>query len=625
LKFGLSEKICLTLTALLVAAVSSARGGEIDDSQTIGLFSDEKPALATSPIPRPISRIAENVTVITADDILRLNAHTLAEVLQTVPGIQLDINLRTPSTFTFFNVQGALSTTVLVLVDGIRQNDYDQNMANPSLIPVQQIERIEIIKGAASGSWGSALGGVINIVTKSAKPDKAVSGVLSSSIGSRFTSDSRAELSGTKERVGYYLTAGHLRSDGLQPNSGTRMENLYGKLSYALPGEGNLTLGGSHIAAEPGLDEGVSPRRGFVHDNGENRRDYGFLKLQQPLTDKLGFEIQGYATGRDDREKFGGHDGGGNIVFFDTFAVQDATRGVNASLSWGDERQNIVAGGEYGHVHGKFLSVTDGEPPVYDHSWDRYAAYLNGTYSIGELSILPGIRFDSTGLWGDYTSYSLGLTYQLGQQTTLRAYAANGFSIPMLALDTGIQKVRTVQGGIETGVVPFLWLKGTYFFNTVRNSESLGLIANVTTTDQDRQGVELEVRTDPVYGVSLAGAYTYLYAEDVKSGQQLQTNSQQSVPPHLYKLAVNYDNVPLGLRGALTGSGVIWNAPQGYPASAKGIIWDLNLSWRPGVKSALTPELFFSAHNLFDGVQTTNTILYTNASRWYEGGARLWF
>lgn len=625
MKVGLSDKICFALTALLVATASTACGGETDDSQTIGLFSDDMPALATSPLPRPVSRIAENVTVITADDILRLNAHTLAEVLQTVPGIQLDINLRTPTTFSFFNIQGALNTTVLVLVDGIRQNDYDQNMVSPGLIPVQQIERIEIIKGAASGSWGSALGGVVNVVTKSANPERAVSGLLSSSVGSRFTSDSRAELTGTGNRIGYYLSAGHFRSDGLSANTATSMENVYGKLSYLLPGQGTVMLGVSHVGVAGGMDEGVLPPVGFVHDNSENSHSYGFLKVQKPLAHDLALEILGYGSGRDDQLKLGGHDDHGNNAFFNNFAVRDTTSGINANLFWGDNRNNLVAGGEYGHVSASSLDLMSSAAPFYDRSWNRFAAYGNGSYSIGELAVLPGVRLDSTGLWGNRMSYTLGLTYQLAVDTTLRAYAAHGFSIPMLAQDTGIQKVKTVQAGVETGRVPFLWLKATYFFNMLRNSESAGELQNVTTTNQDRQGVELEGRSAPFFGVSLAAAYTYLYAENSDTGERLQSNGQQSVPPQVYKLAVNYDNALLGLRGILTGSGVAWNATPGYHARAKGIIWDLNLSWRPAVKSTLTHELFFSAHNLFDGIQTTNTTLYTNASRWYEGGARVWF
>ncbi len=117
---------------------------------------------------RPISKIAENTTVITAEQIALLNAHTLADVLQTVPGVQLDV-LQTPGGFTDFNIQGSFTgySHILVLIDGVQQNNQVQGMGFPNLIPVQQIERVEIIKGAASGSWGQALGGVVNVVTKS--------------------------------------------------------------------------------------------------------------------------------------------------------------------------------------------------------------------------------------------------------------------------------------------------------------------------------------------------------------------------------------------------------------------------------------------------------------------------
>jgi vitamin B12 transporter len=621
LQFGRLIKISGALLGLLTAAVPAAWGWQTEDGQTIGLFTGEETADSSPPLPRPTSQIAENVTVITCDDIARLNAHTLAEVLQTVPGIQLEFNLRTPSSFTFFALQGALNSTVLVLIDGIRQNDFDQNFAAPGLIPVQQIERVEIIKGAASGSWGSALGGVINIVTKSPNPERPASGRVSATLGSRFTADTIGELSGTKDRFGYYLTAGHLRSDGLTPNTATNMNNLYGKLSYALPGSGTATLGVSHLTARPGLDEADTAAWGFVHDNNQYTRSYGFLKIQQPLGNKLRLDFQGYATDREDHTKYGGRNEEGAITFFNDYAVKDRTQGLNTSLSWGDRKKSLVTGIEYVHGHGSSRDQLSSDPAFYDRSWDSFAWYGNGSYSIGDLTVLPGVRFDHTGLSGDKPSYTLGLTYQLTEKTTLRAYAAQGFSLPMLLADTGIQKVRTVQGGVETGAVPYLWLKGTYFFNALRNNQSNG---DGKATNQTRQGIEIEARSTPFFGLALSGGYTFLYAKDSDSGQRLQTDSNQTVPPHLVKLALNYDQVDLGLRGALTGNYVVWNAAPDSPVSSSGI-WDLHLNWQLNPENALSPELFFSAHNLFDGVQTTNTILYNNASRWYEGGARFKF
>lgn len=610
------QKLIIALLAsLLCSALPVFADDELD---TLG-FTDapEETLVSTSRILRPTSKIAENITVITADDIVSLNAHTLAEVLQTVPGIQLDY-LRTPSSFTYFNIQGALSTTVLVLIDGIRQNDFDQNGIWVGLIPVQQIERVEIIKGAASAVWGPALGGVINIITKTPNPERAASGMVSGSIGSKFTADSRAELSGTKERLGYYLTAGNLRSDGFSPNTATNLKNLYGKLVYTLPGNGTVTLGMSHLAATPGLDDD-----GFYHDNNEYRRNNGFLKFQQPLSARLNLDLDGYFTNRDDHTIWGERDTQGTIHSTNDWTVRDASRGANARLTWGDSEQSLVAGFEYAHARASSTDQLSSGPPIYDRSWDRWALYGNGAYTIGRLTILPGLRRDHNGVADNSTSYTLGATYQLAETTTLRAYGAKGFTLPTARNQTNsLQKIQTIQGGIESGVVPYVWLKGTYFYNTLRDSESVG---DITITNEDRQGFEIEARTTPLFNLSLTSGYTYLYAKNSDSGERLQSNSGQSVPPHTVKLALNYDKSDLGLRGTLTGNYVWWNAADDTPAADAGMIWDLHLNWKVRPKSDLSPELFFSGHNLFNGVQTTNTTLYKNASRWFEGGVRVNF
>jgi vitamin B12 transporter len=128
-----------------------------------------------------------------------------------------------------------------------------------------------------------------------------------------------------------------------------------------------------------------------------------------------------------------------------------------------------------------------------------------------------------------------------------------------------------------------------------------------------------------LFGVSLTGGYTYLDARDSDTGQRLHTNSSQSVPPHTVKVALNYDNRELGLRGTVTGNYVWWNRDESSAASDTGMIWDAHLNWRIKSWYGLTPELFFSARNLFNGIQTTDTELYRNAGRWFEGGMRVKF
>ena len=597
------------------------RGEEADEVISAFGLTDDQP-VSTSHFPRVSSKTAENVTVITADDISRINAHTLSDVLQTVPGIQMD-SMRTPGSFAFFNIQGALNTTVLVLVDGIRVNDLDQNMAIPGMIPVQQIERIEIIKGAASAAWGSALGGVVNIITKSPDPERQAAGMVSGSLGTRLSSDSRAELSGTIKDFGYYLTAGNLHSNGLLPNNQNNENNLYSKFIYHLPSNGTATFGLSYLTAKPGLDQvaiaGDNPVT--YHDNFQHRRTNGFLKVSQPLAPRLSLDIDGHFSELDDHTKWGTLDNG-VVAFSNDYNVRESGRGTDTRLTWGDNRQNLAAGFEYSHTLSRTSDLLHPGATDPRRNFDRYGVYANGAYSIGDLTILPGIREDFTGITGDNLSYTLGATYQLAASTLLRTYAAKGFSLPIISQQGALQKINTVQAGIETEAVTYLWLKGTYFYNTLRDSQSGG--SNWTVTNQNRQGFEVESRTVPVAGFSLNSGYTFLYVTDADTGERLKTNSQQSVPPHNVKLALNYDNTIYGLRGALTGNYVWWNG-AGSTASDKGTIWDLHLTWKVKPSSELSPEIFFSGHNLFDSNQTVDTVFATGAPRWFEGGVRYRF
>ena len=134
---------------------------------------------------RPASQIAENVTVITTDEIRNLHAHTLDEVMQTVPGFQF-FQMRTPGTPAVYSLAGSTSRHVQVLLDGVPQNLLGADeTAELGMLPVQRIERIEIIKGAASVSWGSALGGAINVITREPDHERKISGTAAASAGAR--------------------------------------------------------------------------------------------------------------------------------------------------------------------------------------------------------------------------------------------------------------------------------------------------------------------------------------------------------------------------------------------------------------------------------------------------------
>jgi vitamin B12 transporter len=184
---------------------------------------------------KPISQVAENMVVVTAKDIADMNAHNVAEVLRRVPGLFVDLTTSDFGSGSNLSIQGAYDRQVTVLLDGVVWNFLAGGNAEVGSIPVQIIDRIEIIKGPASSAWGSALGGVINIITKNAGDSARPKGMLSASYGQKNSQDLNAELYGKGGAVGYYLYAGRQASDGLLNDRSYQRNSFYGKLTAPPP------------------------------------------------------------------------------------------------------------------------------------------------------------------------------------------------------------------------------------------------------------------------------------------------------------------------------------------------------------------------------------------------------
>lgn len=116
--------------------------------------------------------IPASVSVLTADDLVARNVLALDDALQYVPGVQLtgnEVNIRGSSGFSYNT-----GSRILLLVDGMPMLSPDAERIPFELIPVHQIERIEVLKGPGSSLYGGgALGGIIHILTKTypSKPE----------------------------------------------------------------------------------------------------------------------------------------------------------------------------------------------------------------------------------------------------------------------------------------------------------------------------------------------------------------------------------------------------------------------------------------------------------------------
>jgi len=618
---------CFFILHVMLLGFTPLHAGATDvsaDLFPLGISANDSIIVTTSRIPRPISKVAENVTVITAEQIAVLNAHTLADVLQTVPGIQLQYT-RTPGNVPVFNLQGKWSGNVQLLLDGVPQSELANNFKDPGSIPAHYIERIEIIKGAASAAWGPALAGVVNVITKSPAPERKFGGSAFASYGERGTSDLQLEATGTLDRFGYYLSGNTLHSRGHLLNNGVNNRNLFGKFTHDLPGNGLLTLGLDYRDTDRDTVATPDPSLDY-RENITNEYFTGYLSLTQSLGEKLSLDLlyrEWHQNMRNVQRNFSstGYWAVGNNT--------QSVRGGSARLSWGDSLRSLVGGAEYEHarisLHNDYDSDWDlvlDTPDDQFKRMDRYGIFANGSWTIGDLTILPGIRYDRVSVTTDNLSYTLGATYQLTDSTTLRAYYADAYSLPFALMAEEVQTVNTLQAGFESTAIPHLWLKGTFFHNLEKNLKiDFSSVRNtVFTVKYKRQGGELELKTTPLYGFSLGGGYTYTGLTNEYTGEEI-----RNYPKNQAKIALNYSSSDMGLKGILTGNYVWWNGADGWYGHYTPVIWDISLTQKLLPKSDMSPELFFSGHNLFNGTQHYLDTVYNNTRRWIEGGVRFRF
>ena len=149
-------------------SVAQAQGPVADGS---GSVADGSGALATieitaSRIQEPTSVAPQAVSVVDSATIRSQGVTTVAEALTLVPGVEITDKGAAGAQLSA-TIRGSTSNQVLVLVDGVRANDPLTGLADLTRLPLDNVDRIEVVRGGSSSLYGGdAVGGVINIITK---------------------------------------------------------------------------------------------------------------------------------------------------------------------------------------------------------------------------------------------------------------------------------------------------------------------------------------------------------------------------------------------------------------------------------------------------------------------------
>ena len=322
------------------------------------------PVTVTAParlpeVPLPPSSIPASVQVITGEEIRKSGALTLQDFLPRLPGVTSSDeqgNSSQPS-LSFRGFQGTSVTGVpqgiSVFLDGVRINEPAAEEIHFDLIPLDDIERIELIRGPSAIFGRNTLAGAVNIITRRGGTEREF--VPELSWGSFGRQNYRGHLAGTGGPIDYYLSGLYFHEDGWRDASEGRLSKAFGKLGYKGNGT-DVTL--SYQYAQNRIEQaGSLPLSILLEDRTQNftagdffrpLQNLGILNLRQELGGGFTLALNGFGRNLD-AEQFNVSLIGDNTRLFNNTTSGSGTLQLSHQASPFRRDNLLILGADYVH------------------------------------------------------------------------------------------------------------------------------------------------------------------------------------------------------------------------------------------------------------------------------------
>ncbi len=488
----------------------------------------------------PLRESASSITVITDADIKKSANVSVYEVLKSVPGLEF-YQVGGPGQVATVMLRGQDAGHVLVIIDGIQQNMTSDpaNITDFANIPVNSIKRIEVIRGAQSASYGSeAMGGVINIITKSAEEAPTIS--ITSEAGKFNTFSNRISLAKKAGPLGMMISAGTEQSEGFSSAStaygnserdGSRNSTFAGKLDYTPLSSLQFALNGKFTKAKTDMDQfggrfGDDPTYTFDLEEFATRLQSIYSITEIGLDMKLGGTF-----GRNLRKYK--YDFSVNNASSSTSIYDGRREKIDYQINFRiNELMSATAGYEY--------EVQDAASTFLSNSaWGEWNSILPDSKSIinsyfiqyklsvdGSVFLTLGARNDNHSQFGSIFTYKIAPVWFIKSTgTKLKALFSKGFKAPSLTelfdpvygnKDLQPEQSNSVDVGIEQMIPVSKASIGVTWFHS-RLKDMLGtdaLFKSININKANFDGVESFIRFAPFDNFGISANYTYLDAID---------------------------------------------------------------------------------------------------------------
>ncbi|MDD5584165.1 MAG: TonB-dependent receptor, partial [Candidatus Omnitrophica bacterium] len=428
------------------------------------------------------------------------------------------------------SMRGATASQVLVLVDGRPINSPRDGQVDLNTIPLQNIERIEVMHGPGSSLYGTgAMGGTVNIITKNPPAEKQTT-ELSTSFGTFKTYIERLSHGARISKFGYLLTGEYESSRGYRQNSAHRAKDINAKFNYKLDDASTFTFNSGFFEGREGTPGPITaPDADDTQRNIKNFFSAGW-DFAPEAASGLAFKIyQNY-----DRLEFMENSAGSLFEVTNQKDVQStSTRGIDLhGTKQFLDNYHAVLGFNY------ITNINDSTSSA-KHSYDVRAIYAENQLELFDsLTMNLGARFDDYSNFGAQVSPHFNALYRITPDVRLRGSISRSFRAPTfndlywpdegwakgnpeLTPEKGLTGEIGIEATMSRHLTSYLSFYRSDYSELINWVEEAGVWQPKNINSATINGIELGNKINLMDNLELNLGYTYLDAKDDKIHKRL--------------------------------------------------------------------------------------------------------
>lgn len=550
----------------LGVAISAALSFSVSGAEQ----SIEKITVTANKFEQSINDVLASVNVIERAEIEASNVRDLPTLLSTRVGFQVNPNGGFGQN-TGVSLRGTGSGDTLILIDGVRTGSATLGQKALNNVPLNSIERIEIIKGSRAAVYGSdALAGVINIITR--ESDNLS---LSATFGSDSYQNYQVAGSVKSDDITTAFNAGFEKTDnfdvlqGVAPDEdGYENKNLGFKVNYTDAHYGDFKLLGQYSEGYADYDSRFSPADSTIErDDFKNYQlSAGWSKNYTNQTHSIDL-----ALSTDDSDN----------TYVD-FSVGPTTSTFITKRTQIDYNGQYLLSNELnisGGINWYNDDVSHSSQLFVEDSRDVLAVFVGAYYDADKVLANLTVRQDDDEQFGDETTYTAAAGYHLSEDATFRISQSTGFKAPTfndlyypLYGNPDLQPEKSVNRELGLSVdFDIAQVDIAIFRNDIEDKIDYDANFALANIDEARyEGVEFSL-SQQFFGFDSNLNFAYLSAEDEETGAELRNVAKRTFNWELAKQFGAFDaSLDMQYRsdrqGAVTrlGSYTLWNLAGNY-------------------------------------------------------------